>query len=859
MRASLLLTIPLGLLGLACEREQASEGEVDSDSAIGTLAETVPPAPLALPDGLFLLTLSQRPLADPQLWFTGDREWIELQTHFEPFEAGSLTTGVDGRLHLLAGDALLGVGPDLQLTHTPPPQQGAGLAGMQLAGGPEGVAWVIPRWNPRTLLRHDDDWKRSTIGDQGPSGTELRGLTISSDGKPWVAIDNTLWQGTPEGDAWIKVFGSLDQVIAMQPDPGGAIVLLTDDHLLRVRPDAGGHEDERKQHDVTEPSLLAIGADSRIVIGNPSCRFEEHDAELRNARHIPSNEACEVADRLALDTSGRLWTGDSAKLQAFDATGSLVAWVNIRGRITDIAIVGAGPTLTSSELLGPPIADDFPPPSAVDPSAVDSSAAGPIEPAPVAEPPPTGPGSPAQNFTWQLSTRKSLDEAKQLREQLDAGLLERGLPGHAYLLQQRNKYMIMAGSFATPAEAEREFEQAKQIFGQGGFVRAMAEFCPATRELEPGVHACDLEAVRTLTVSQLVHVPDPAGYGAEPPRVRERPRTLAPITWAPASEVLVIATNKRFVPGEGLGSKIEHRTFIWRPADGPLPQADESAEPGSETGEPPSTIVEQREGLIVSDKTALWSIELREATLDQPRCNCDAWFEDPDRLVPDPSKRVPITLTGLDARPLAGGAVVELIPPNWRDSEFGELTMTSANPCLAGSDELARNMRVYAVAGSKILVADHHHFDACGVEPTENWQTVLVDLDGRSRTNDLSTLEAEFPSPTTDRLRRVAAEPIGWDGVEEEPHHLDLTAILPGFVERKQGLHVMLQYTGLTCVHCDYDGEWGTATSSERVQATLVPSSSLMPPEDVIALMRWVWQHEPSWKVIGWSRTNASG
>jgi hypothetical protein len=32
-----------------------------------------------------------------------------------------------------------------------------------------------------------------------------------------------------------------------------------------------------------------------------------------------------------------------------------------------------------------------------------------------------------------------------------------------------------------------------------------------------------------------------------------------------------------------------------------------------------------------------------------------------------------------------------------------------------------------------------------------------------------------------------------------------------------------------------------------------------MPPEDVIALMHWVWQHEPSWKVIGWSRTSGTG
>jgi hypothetical protein len=837
-RASLLLFTILSAHGCEREREREHEdaSEVVSEPEVGARAEPVPAAPLALPDGLFLLTLSQRPLAEPQMWFTHDHDWIELQTNTEPISAGSLTTGVDARLHLLAGDALLGVAPDLQLAHASPPEQVGTLAGMQLAGGPEGVAWAIPRWNPRALLRHADDWQRIAIGDQGPSGTELRGFTISSDAKPWVVVDDTLWQGTSEGDVWVKVFGSLDRVISMQPDPGGGIMLLTDRELLRVHLEAGAHEDERKQHGVLNPSLLAIGADGRIVIGNRNCMLEEHDAELSAARPVSTNKACEVANQLALDTGGRLWAGDSAKLQAFDATGSLVARVSIRGRITDVAVLGAGPALSSIELLGPPIADDEPS-SANEPIPV-----GPIEPAPPAEPVATGPGAPAQHFTWQLSTRKSLDEAKQLREQLDAGLRERGLAGHAYLLQQRNKYMIMAGDFPTPADAEREFEQAKQIFGQGGFVRAMAEFCPATRELEPGVHVCDLEAVRTLTVSQLVHVPDPLAYGAEPPRVRERPRPLSPITWAPASEVLVIATNKRFVPGEELGRRIEHRTFIWRPADGPLP-----------------VNVEQREGMIVSDKTALWSIELREAKLDRPRCNCDAWFEDEDRLIPDPSKRVPVTLAGLDARPLAGGAVVELIPPNWRASKNGEITMTGTEPCLGSSDELTRNMQVYAVAGTKILVADHHHFDACGYKPTENWQTVLVDLDGRSRIDDLSTLEAEFPSQTIDRLRRVASEPIGWEGVEDnEPHHLELTAILPGFVEREQGLFVKLQYTGTTCYACDYDGEWGTATSSELVQATLVPSSSLMPPEDVIALMQWVWQHEPSWKVIGWSRTSGS-
>jgi hypothetical protein len=837
-RVGLLFTISLVTIlpALACEREHESAGEVASEPESGSLAEPVSEAPLELPDGLILLTLSQQPLAGPQMWFTRDQDWIELQTDSEPLSAGTLTTGVDGRLHLLAGDALLGVTPDLQLSRASPLEQGVTLAGMQIAGGPEGVAVGIPRWNPRTLLRHADGWKRVAIGDQGPSGTELRGFTISTDGKLWVAIDDTLWQGTPEGNAWVKVFGSLDRVMAMQSDPGGAIVVLTDRELLRVRLEAGAHEDERKQHDVDEPSLLAIGADGRIVIGNRTCRLEEHDAALSRARPIP-NDVCAVANQLALDSSGLLWVGDSAKLHALDTNGTLVARVSTRGRITDIAVVGAGPTLTSIELLGPPIADD-------EPSSVNEPIpVGPIEPAPPAEPVATGPGAPAQHFTWQLSTRKSLDEAKQLREQLDAGLRERGLAGHAYLLQQRNKYMIMAGDFPTPADAEREFEQAKQIFGQGGFVRAMAEFCPATRELEPGVHVCDLEAVRTLMVSQLVHVPDPLAYGAEPPRVRERPRPLSPITWAPASEVLVIATNKRFVPGEELGRRIEHRTFIWRPADGPLPAN-----------------VEQREGMIVSDKTALWSIELREAKLDRPRCNCDAWFEDEDRLIPDPSKRVPLTLAGLDARPLAGGAVVELIPPNWRASKNGEITMTGTEPCLGSSDELTRNMQVYAVAGTKILVADHHHFDACGYKPTENWQTVLVDLDGRSRIDDLSTLEAEFPSQTIDRLRRVASEPIGWEGVEDnEPHHLELTAILPGFVEREQGLFVKLQYTGTTCYACDYDGEWGTATSSEQVLATLVPSSSLMPPEDVIALMHWVWQHEPSWKVIGWSRTSGTG
>ncbi|MFV8756599.1 hypothetical protein ACNOYE_39140 [Nannocystaceae bacterium ST9] len=79
-------------------------------------------------------------------------------------------------------------------------------------------------------------------------------------------------------------------------------------------------------------------------------------------------------------------------------------------------------------------------------------------------------------YTFQLSSTKSLENALIFRDEIAANLSGYNIPGEAFIVYKPPHYVVMAGDFPRSPSHE-ELANAKTILNQGGFTRYMDDFC----------------------------------------------------------------------------------------------------------------------------------------------------------------------------------------------------------------------------------------------------------------------------------------------------------------------------------------------------------------------------------------------
>lgn len=464
-------------------------------------------------------------------------------------------------------------------------------------------------------------------------------------------------------------------------------------------------------------------------------------------------------------------------------------------------------------------------------------------------------------WSFQLATKKKREDAELLRGQLEIAAVGLTALGKPYVLARDDFYLIMAGSFDDEAEAKRHFELAKTELEQGGFIRAMREFCPGQRRDAEQLFTCVEVELPADVAPPIAADPWLAEADADTPAAEREPYDYpspagpdpAAITHPPAEQLLVIASNRGYSPGQlGVDRDGKYRTWIWRPTLGGLP-AKGKFEPTvpSEDALIPSApqLVEIHKTLVLSDGAQLWQVEPDTRDIQLPLCPC--LFGEAG----NPTKTLRKRLVELRAQPLTGGAGITLI-----DAE--DFPHKRASECIEERDYVDHVIQIQAVAGSRLLVVERNVERQPCPELEFGSEAEPIIFDTRSErildlrgTYSLAQLEAELPYAVVKDARFKASAALtkattaSYD--ELGPSAVLLTGVFARYREVPRGMRLTLQYS----VEGTGDvGGWGLGFDSHTVQVDYPASSSLAPPQDIRPLMAYISREYQSWRVIGWSR-----
>lgn len=341
-----------------------------------------------------------------------------------------------------------------------------------------------------------------------------------------------------------------------------------------------------------------------------------------------------------------------------------------------------------------------------------------------------------------------------------------------------------------------------------------------------------------------------------------------PFTHPPAGSVLVIASNRSYSPGEtAVDRDAKYQTWIWRPAAGPLPEKGKAEAPlgadGVATG---PALVEQFDGLIVSDGSNLSQLVFEDMAVELPKCTCEEELGDEYGSWTKTGKNMPDKLFELRSQPL-GPWAPGVAPTQSGDAKVliaaTDFERKSGMDCVTAREEVEHVLQATAIAGTRVFVVERV-LDAapCSVAETnfEIRTQKLFDMSGG--TLDLAAFERELAYKVVKRARTEAAEELSlastasaWDLA---PSNLQLTAMFPKYREHKGGIRLLLQYSAAIPEEEAGEGGWANGWDSHVITVAYPDSSSLTAPAQAMQLIEYVHREEGSkWKVIGWSQINS--
>lgn len=364
----------------------------------------------------------------------------------------------------------------------------------------------------------------------------------------------------------------------------------------------------------------------------------------------------------------------------------------------------------------------------------------------------------------------------------------------------------------------------------------------------------DDEAGEGELVDEREPPPYPDQIGADP----------GPFTHPPAGAVLVIASTRSYSPGEtAVDRDAKYHTWIWRPAAGPLPAKGKAEAPLGPDGTPTGpALVEEFDGLIVSDGSKLSQLVLEEVSAEVPRCKCD----DEDGGYTATGKTMPKKLFEMRAQPLGPWEPGVLPTPNGDAKVLiaaTDFNRPSRMDCITAREDVEHVLQATAIAGTRVFVVERVLDNAaCSSDPLplELRTQRLFDMTGG--TIDLAGFERELPYKVVKRSRTQASEELspvsGASAFDLAPINLMLTAMFPKYREHKGGVRLLLQYS----VGIDEDeageGGWANGWDSHVITVAYPESSSLTAPAQAMELIEYVHREGGSkWKVIGWSQINS--
>jgi hypothetical protein len=334
-----------------------------------------------------------------------------------------------------------------------------------------------------------------------------------------------------------------------------------------------------------------------------------------------------------------------------------------------------------------------------------------------------------------------------------------------------------------------------------------------------------------------------------------------PFVHPPAEAVLVIASTRSYSPGEtAVDRDAKYRTWIWRPSAGALPAKGKA----TATVEGGPALVEEADGLIVSDGSKLVQLSFDESTVELVKCECDEMDQGQWRHT---KKKLAKKLFGMSSQPLGPWAPGVLPTPSGEAKVLvgaTEFERKSKMDCITAREDVEHVLQAAAVAGSRVFVVERVVDNAACNEdaaaPYELRTQRLIDVGGAKLEH--AAFERELPYKVVKRARTEAAEQL--DQVAQvsdydlAPINLKLTAVFPKYREHKGGVRLLLQYSVKTLLETLGAGGWGNGWDSHVITIAYPESSSLTAPASAMQLIEYVHREGGGkWKVIGWSQINA--
>jgi hypothetical protein len=297
-----------------------------------------------------------------------------------------------------------------------------------------------------------------------------------------------------------------------------------------------------------------------------------------------------------------------------------------------------------------------------------------------------------------------------------------------------------------------------------------------------------------------------------------------------------------------------------------LPEKGKAEPPVGPDGVPTGpALVEEFDGLIVSDGSKLSQLIFEEATVELPKCKCDEDMGDDGSWSPT-GKNLSKKLFELRSQPLGSWEPGVAPTPNGDATVLIAATdfqRTSGMDCITEREEVEHVLQATAIAGTRVFVVERVLDTAiCTVEQTafEIRTQKLFDMTGG--TIDLAAFEKEVPYKVIKRARTQASEELSLvsDAIAYDlaPINLDLTAVFPKYREHKGGVRLLLQYSVKIDDIEAGEGGWANGWDSHVITVAYPESSSLTAPAQAMQLIEYVHREGGSkWKVIGWSQINS--
>jgi hypothetical protein len=354
----------------------------------------------------------------------------------------------------------------------------------------------------------------------------------------------------------------------------------------------------------------------------------------------------------------------------------------------------------------------------------------------------------------------------------------------------------------------------------------------------------------------------------EPPPYPDQVGTdPGPFTHPPAGAVLVIASTRSYSPGEtAVDRDAKYHTWIWRPSAGPLPEKGKAEAPLGPDGTPIGpALVEEFEGLIVSDGSTLSQLVLEEVSAEVPRCKCNDDDVDGGSYTAT-GKTMPKKLFEMRAQPL-GPWEPGVLPTPKGDAKVliaaTDFERPSRMDCITAREDVEHVLQATAIVGTRVFVVERVLDNAaCNFEPLalELRSQKLFDMTGG--TLELANFERELPYKVVKRARTQTSEGLSPVSTAQEydlaPINLVLTAMFPKYREHKGGIRLLLQYSARIAEEDAGEGGWANGWDSHVITVAYPESSSLTAPAHAMQLIEYVHREGGSnWKVIGWSQINA--